>query len=122
MYTTGRPDSLCPVVKEIVSRNPVIIGCGIAFEADYYPQKGKWFEPYAVRDKDGQVVTMQLAGPEHDYFQLDSYKRAIATGEALWSDPYLRDAAQTDVCSYVQPVRDPTSFAPTLRKMKAMMW
>ena len=101
-----RPDSLYPVIQDIVSRNPYIIGCGLAFEADRYPQKGKWFEPYALRGRDGQVVTMQLAGPEHDYSQLDCYKRAIATGEALWSDPYLRDAAQTDVCSYVQPVRD----------------
>ena len=102
-----QPDSLYPIFKRVVSQNPNILGCGVAFEPDYYPQKGKWFEPYVARNKKGEIVCLQLAGPDYDYFQFDWYKQTIAKGENFWSDPYSdEDGLQTKVCGFSQPVKD----------------
>ena len=30
--------------------NHHIYGCGIGFVPDFYPQEGRWFEPYALNN------------------------------------------------------------------------
>ena len=47
--------------------NSFILGFGISFAPYYYPQKGRWFEPYAVRRANGTIETMQLGSAQHDY-------------------------------------------------------
>ena len=60
------PDSLYDVVEWVLRSHPNIAGCCIGFIPDYYPQKGRLFEPFAYW-KDGEVVKGQAAGPDHDY-------------------------------------------------------
>ena len=50
------PDKLYDIMQRMVELNPQIRSCALSFIADYYPQKGHWFCPYAVRDEDGNVV------------------------------------------------------------------
>ena len=50
-----RPDRLADIMSEVVGQNPTIRSCGISFVAGYYPQKGRWFCPYAVRVEDGKI-------------------------------------------------------------------
>ena len=40
------PDSLFGVTRRIVEQNPDLNGCCIAMIPDYYPEKGRLFEPY----------------------------------------------------------------------------
>ena len=47
----GNPDKMASIMEKIVAKNSYIRSCGISFIADYYPQKGHWFCPYAVRDE-----------------------------------------------------------------------
>lgn len=60
------PDSLFAVTRRFVEQNPNFDGCCIAMLPDYYPEKGRLFEPYTVRR--GEVIeTYQLGSEEHDY-------------------------------------------------------
>ena len=60
------PDSLFAVTRRIVEENPNFAGCCIAMVPNYYPEKGRIFEPYTLRR--GELIeTVQLASEEHDY-------------------------------------------------------
>ena len=43
------PDSLFAVTRRIVEENPNFAGCCIAMVPNYYPEKGRLFEPYTLR-------------------------------------------------------------------------
>lgn len=43
------PDSLFAITRRIVEQNPDFDGCCIAVVPNYYPEKGRLFEPYTVR-------------------------------------------------------------------------
>ena len=51
-------DSMFVTTYRMVENNPAILGGTISFIPNYYPQKGYWFEPYAVRrtTPDGRVT------------------------------------------------------------------
>jgi hypothetical protein len=55
---------------------------------NYYPEKGRLFEPY-VYEKEGRLVKEQLGGKDgHDYTQHPAYKKIQRELKPLWSDPY----------------------------------
>ena len=82
------PDSVIRTMEYLIDDNPLVVGGCIAFIPDYYPSRGRLFEPYAYKE-DGVIHTQQIAGPDHDYTQNEFYRRAVETGVADWSDPYL---------------------------------
>ena len=45
----AKADSMFAIARSIVENNPTILGSSITFIPNYYPEKGYWFEPYAVR-------------------------------------------------------------------------
>ena len=85
--------------------NSFILGFGISFAPYYYPQKGRWFEPYAVRRANGTIETMQLGSAQHDYFKADFYNLAKNTGKGNWCEPYMdNEGAKAEVTTYSVPV------------------
>ncbi len=103
----SQPDSLTVVTRQLVINNPHIIGVGLVFVADYYPEKGHWFEPYVTKDADGNIQATQIGGPSHDYLQASWFRDAIAAGSGHWSDPYYDEAgAKMTLCTYFSPIRD----------------
>ena len=63
------PDSLRGILRQIVKKNPTIIGTAVGFEPNFYPKYGRWFEPYATRTEDGFIEVVQIGSEEHDYHQ-----------------------------------------------------
>ena len=101
------PDWMYSITRLLVENNPSILGCTVCFVPDYFPQKGRWFEPYAVRRADGTVETMQLGSAEHDYVKMDFYTEAMAKNGGNWCEPYLdKDGARAMVTTYSVPVHD----------------
>ncbi|MBQ7690298.1 MAG: SpoIIE family protein phosphatase [Muribaculaceae bacterium] len=100
------PDSLFVSVSRLVENNQHLVGAFVVFVPDYYPQKGRLFEPYAQKTDSG-VVTRQVAGPNHDYTKKSFYRVPIDSCRSHWSTPYV-DSAGTGglVCTYSMPVRD----------------
>ena len=101
------PDWMYSITQRLVENNPSILGCTVCFVPDYYPQKGHWYEPYAVRRTDGTVETMQLGSAGHDYTKLDFYTETMAKNEGHWCEPYFdKDGAKAMVTTYSVPVCD----------------
>ena len=101
------PDSLYPVIKRMVEQNPTIVGAGLMFRPDYYPQKGHWFEPYVAERSDGTIEEAQIGGESHNYLEAEFYKNGINAEHGRWSEPYYDDAgAKMMLCTYTIPVRN----------------
>lgn len=94
------PESVYGALTDGLQQNPQIKGFFAAFEANYYPKQGRWFEPYAVW-RDGRMDTMQLGSASHDYLRQSWYVKACAADSGYWTQPYYDDAgAKAVVCSY----------------------
>ena len=103
----AKSDSMYVITRSMVENNPAILGGTISFIPNYYPERGYWFEPYAVRKSDGTIETIQLGSADHDYTKSEFFTVPIAKGNGHWSEPYLdADGAKTMVTTYGSPVRD----------------
>ena len=101
------PDSLYGVLRRMVEQNQTIVGAGLMFTPDYYPEKGRWFEPYVTERTDGGFDEAQIGGASHDYLEAEFYKSGINATGGNWSEPYYDDTgAKMMLCTYTMPVRD----------------
>ena len=102
-----RPDRMYSILSDMVQKNPYVVGCGLAFEPDYYPEYGKWFEPYALRHSFSEVKTSQIGGPTHDYLSAEWYLLGKQNENGYWTDPYLDNAGgKTMLFTYSLPIHD----------------
>ena len=101
------PDRMFTLVERIVSVNPRIRSCGISFIADYYPQKGRWFCPYAVRRDSTKVEVKTVGSADYDYLKAEWFMEALEAKEGYWSKPYYEgNDSITPLVSYMAPIRD----------------
>lgn len=100
------PDSLFSTTRRIVEENPNFDGCCIAMTPDYYPEKGRLFEPYTTRR--GEVIeTVQLGSVGHDYTQNQNFILAAENDSSFWSEPYPDvDDPNVTLITYTFPIRD----------------
>ena len=54
------PDKLYDHLKRIVRQNPSIVSCRLLFVPDYYPEKGKFYVPFATRDTADVISVMRI--------------------------------------------------------------
>ena len=102
------PDSVFVALEDKLLLNPnTVFGFGAAFEPDYFPQKGRWFEPYAMW-RDGKINVRQIGSVSHDYFEMEWYRKGVeADSGGYWSDPYFSDTETGMLfCTYSVPIRD----------------
>lgn len=83
----AHPDSMFAATHRLIMVNPHVEGGCIAFVPNYYPEKGRLFEPYAYK-QDGKIKVEQLASEKHDYTQHPAFQEIIQGVKELWSDPY----------------------------------
>lgn len=102
----AHPDSLFGAVERMIRNNSSVAGACIAVLPDYYPEKGRLFEPYAHREG-GRILVDQIAGPDHDYTLGPYFQQALREEKEFWSDPYDygTDPVQK-LITYSYPVRD----------------
>ena len=102
----SHPDSLFGAAFRLVKNNPLVAGGCVAVIPDYYPEKGRLFEPYAHR-KAGKIVVEQIAGPDHDYTEGADFSRALREETDFWGEPYEygEDPVQK-LSTYTYPIRD----------------
>jgi len=105
----GNPDRMHVLMERLVSQNEYIRSCGISFVADYYPQKGHWFCPYAVRRDSTHIETMTIGDATHDYLRAEWFTEAMEKNEAYWSKPFIDSTDSiTPLISYLIPIHDKT--------------
>lgn len=106
-YNLASPDRVLFALSDEMRLSPYILGAGVGFEPYYFPEKGKWFEPYATRDSLGKITAREIGGEKHDYFNLEWYSVPMEVKEGYWTNPYWDDAgAGGMICSYALPQRD----------------
>jgi len=92
-YALDDPDAMYDIARHTVEASSRIMGAGVAFIADYYPEKGHWFETYVGHHKGcDTLVTEQLGCAEHDYLNMDWFQKALASEKGSWTDPYYDNA------------------------------
>lgn len=99
-------DSMLCATRRMIETNPDIVGGFITFIPDYYPEKGRLFEPYA-RKAGGKVKVSQIASPDHDYTLNPNYQKTLEEGRGFWTDPYRYvDENVSDLTTYSYPLMD----------------
>lgn len=103
-----RPDSLYGVVRQMLAANPLISGSAIAFEPDYYPERGRFFSPYAYRTAGGDSIAVkQLGTDNYDYHHMDWYQIPKLLDKPYWSEPYFDDGGgEIIMTTYSLPLYD----------------
>ena len=103
----GQPDKLVGIMDEMVTQNPMIRSCGISFIDSYYPQKGRWFCPYAVKDEDGKTERRIIGNASHDYLKDEWFTEALKADSNYWSRPFFDSSDSiTPLVSYMMPIKD----------------
>ena len=82
-----RPDALLQLSRNMVELNPILDGCSIAMEANFFKDQGKYFSAYSSRSED-HIETQQEGNESYYYFGMDWYSLPILRGKALWIDPF----------------------------------
>ena len=86
------PDAANQSLVFLVDDNPNVVSASLAYVPDYFPSKGRWFEPYVIKKKGGGYIVDHTGGPDHDYFQHPAVQRTMETLEPGWSDAYTYEA------------------------------
>ena len=101
------PETVASTLEYELNTNRHIYGCGMGFLPDYFPQQGRWFEPYALNAEDG-IIMKNIGSEAHDYFIADWYLKGLGSKEGVWSNPYLdKDGGETVLCTFSRLVTDP---------------
>ena len=100
------PDSVYPILRHIMEKNPDLTGCAIAFLPDYYPSKGYWYEPYVFRNND-TLENKQIGSADHNYLESPWFTDGLLNPDGLWTEPYIdSDGSEGMVCTYTLPLCD----------------
>ena len=103
----GNPDRLSEIMRQVVALNPRINSCGLSFVANYYPQKGRWFSPFASRSDSSKIEVTSLGSADNDYLSAKWFEEALEAKEGFWSKPFFEgnDTTKPRV-AYLCPIRD----------------
>ena len=101
----AHPDSVFQAIVYLIDDNPHILGGCLAFIPDYYPSKGRLFEPYGQKSN-GAILVRQIEGPDHDYTLNEAFQKAINAPGPMWSEPYRYGPDSLSMTTYYYPVKD----------------
>ncbi|NCC45951.1 MAG: HAMP domain-containing protein [Bacteroidia bacterium] len=81
-------DSLISFMKSMLKGDDNGYGAIIAFEPNFFPDKGEYFAPYVF--KQGDSVSYNILGDKnYEYFYMDWYQIPKILNAPYWSEPYF---------------------------------
>ena len=103
-----QPDSLLNLSHRIVQLNPHIDGCSISAEPDVFPEYGRYFSVYSIRDGDSIISVFE---EKYEYFEKTWYKTPKEMGKPCWVVYYdeadsLELTLSGKIASYCKPLYD----------------
>ena len=94
------------LTRKLIESSPYILGSAIAFEPDYFPDKGRYFSPYSYHNGDS-IVSIQLGTADYDYHYMDCYQIPKLLNSRYWSEPYYdTGGANKIMTTYSYPLYD----------------
>ena len=101
------PDSIYAATRLIVRAVPNTSSLAVAYVPDYFPRVGRYFEVCSSRISADSIYTRQIGSAQHDYTEMDWFRRGLTVDGCTWSEPYLDDSGSKDwVVSCSCPVHD----------------
>ena len=102
------PDSLLVFTRRTIIDYPFLTGFAISMEPYYFPEMGRYYSAYTVRQND--TITTVREGP-FEYFEKIWYKSSRTMGVPYWVDAYDDYnegtlSAEDILTSYCCPMRD----------------
>ena len=102
-------DSMFVYSRGTLLNNPDFYNCSIAFEPDYFKDKGRYFSAYSKHIGDS-LRTIQGGSDNYQYFFMDWYLMPTLLDKPCWTEPYMDyDVASNTsemVTSYCQTILD----------------
>ena len=80
-----KPDSLLAFTHRTVQENPFLMGFAISMEPYFFPEMGRYFSAYSLRQ--GDSITTVREGP-FEYFDAVWYKTPRTLGTSCWTDAF----------------------------------
>ena len=99
------PDSSYNVMDWVLKSHPHLTGCWVAYVPDYFPEKGRLFEPFAWWDH-GEIKHAEIAAEGRDYTENPYYKKVHATNTPMWTDVYQENLIGMNLVTYILPIHD----------------
>lgn len=90
-----KPEVVQAIVRAVVKNTPNMLGAAIAYQPDYFPEFGHWYEVYSKKVEQGDSIyidSRQIGSVSHDYFQSEWYQNGLKIDSCWWSDPYYDNA------------------------------
>ena len=105
------PDRMTKYCEELVHACPFIAGSTIAFEPDYYKEKGQLFMTYVHRSYDDRLgnedtpLIHRTSFGMKPYTEQSWYRQPIDSGRPVWIDPLKNeDAEGVAITSFCMPI------------------
>ncbi|MDR0927933.1 MAG: SpoIIE family protein phosphatase [Ignavibacteria bacterium] len=118
------PNILYNLTKEVVAHNHFIFGCAIALQPYHFPEKGKYFAPYAWHEGVG-ISRKQLGSDENDIYTQNWYALPKKLRGPIWTDPYLDvygAGANVYMCTYSVPLMKNGKFYGIITADISLEW
>lgn len=100
-----QPDSSYNVMEWVLKSHPNLTGCWIAYVPNYFPEKGRLFEPFVWWDH-GEIKHAEIAAEGRDYTQNRYYKAVYASDTPMWTDLYEDIVSGLKLVTYILPIHD----------------
>ena len=103
------PEKVFDALEHELRLNNHYIGLAAAFVPDYYPNQGRWYEPYVKLVDSTHIERKQIGSAQHDYFIQEWYVMGMhdETEQGYLSDPYYdADGGMSLLCSYILPIHN----------------
>lgn len=99
------PDSSYNVMELVLRSHPNLTGCWVAYVPNYFPEKGRLFEPF-VWWENGEIKHAEIAAEGRDYTENRYYKAVYASDSPMWTDLYQDVVSGLNLVTYVLPIHD----------------
>lgn len=106
---TDDADLMFVYSRSMLENNPNFYNCSVAFEPDYFENKGRYFSAY-TRHVGDSIRTIQGGSDDYQYFYMDWYLMPKLLERPCWTEPYFDHDVSTNtsemVTSYCQTIKD----------------
>ena len=104
------PDSMFVYSRSILEHNSNLNGCSIAFEPNYFKDRGRYFSAYSNHDND-PIETIQEGNEYYEYFYMDWYQLCKLLDKPCWTEPFIDInpegiVSSEMIISYCKPMKD----------------
>ena len=121
------PEMMMEYSRITVQGNPVLSGCSISFEPDFF--EGQYYYSAYSGYVGGTLETEQEGDEDYQYFYLDWYLQPKLLNQPCWTEPYsdweqddAEDRQTQRMVSYCKPLTTPDGYIGSISLDISLKW